>query len=348
MGEKKRGDIDAWLARPDPKTAIVLIYGPDRGLVAERARAFATKTGLPLDDPFSVVRMDAAELDRDEGRLIDEARTVPMFSDRRLLWLRNAGTQKGLAEAVKLLCAEPPRDAVLLIEAGELRKGAPLRAAVEQAAAGMAIACYEDEQKDLDSLIDDELFKAGLRIGMEARQLLRRSLGGDRLATRGEIEKLVLYTHGKSEVESADIAALGGDATGLSTDDTLDALLEGKLDAFDQLFSRNATNAGQASTLLSAALRQFQTLHALSAQAGPGGRNAASAVASARPPIFFARKRVFEQALARWSGEGLERALGRIQTAVLATRRRPELGLALVRQALMGLAVESARLAARR
>ena len=81
------------------------------------------QTGLPLDDPFSVVRIDAAEIEADQGRLIDEARTVPMFSPKRLLWVRNAGAQKGLAEQVKLLCAEPPGDAVVLIEAGDLKKG---------------------------------------------------------------------------------------------------------------------------------------------------------------------------------------------------------------------------------
>ena len=60
MAQKKAHEVDNWLARPDPKAAIVLIYGPDRGLVAERARAFAEKTGLPLDDPFTVVRLEGA------------------------------------------------------------------------------------------------------------------------------------------------------------------------------------------------------------------------------------------------------------------------------------------------
>ena len=90
MAQKKAYEVDAWLSRPDRAHAIVLIYGPDRGLVAERARAFAVATGLPLDDPFSVVRLDASEIERDQGRLLDEARTVPMFSARRLLWVRNA------------------------------------------------------------------------------------------------------------------------------------------------------------------------------------------------------------------------------------------------------------------
>ena len=100
MAQKKAHEVDGWLARPDAAIKIVLLYGPDRGLVSERAKLFAGKTGLPPDDPFSVVRLDASEVEQQPGRLIDEARTVPMFSDRRLVWVRNAGTGKALSEDV--------------------------------------------------------------------------------------------------------------------------------------------------------------------------------------------------------------------------------------------------------
>jgi DNA polymerase-3 subunit delta len=131
MAQKKAHEVDAWLRRPDPSTPIILLYGPDRGLVSERARSCATTTGLPLDDPFTVIKLDASDIEQQPGRLVDEARTIPMFSERRLIWIRNAGQQKGLADEVKLLLAEPPRDAIVLIEAGELKKGAALRTTVE-------------------------------------------------------------------------------------------------------------------------------------------------------------------------------------------------------------------------
>ena len=239
MAQKKGYEVDGWLSPPGDQP-IVLIYGPDRGLVAERARAFALRTGLPLDDPFSVVRLDAAEIESDAGRLLDEARTVPMFSARRLLWVRNASAQKRLADEVKLLLAEPPRDAIVLIEAGELKKGAPLRAAVEASKAGMALPCYADEARDIDTVIDGELRKAGMTLTQEARQALRRNLGGDRLASRGEIEKLMLYAHGSREIGLEDVEAMTGDVSGLSVDDAVDLMLDGRIDEFDAIFTRQS------------------------------------------------------------------------------------------------------------
>ena len=346
MAQKKAYEVEGWLRRPPENVSIVLIYGPDRGLVSERARSFAEKTGLPLDDPFSVVRLDAGEAERDQGRLLDEARTVPMFSSRRLLWVRNAGAQKSLADDVKALSAEPPRDAMILIEAGDLKKGAPLRSAVEGSAIGMALPCYGDEDRDIDSVIDDELGKSGMGIAMEARGALRRNLGGDRLATRGEIAKLALYAHGKREIELEDVLALTGDVSGLSVDEAVDAMLDGRIDDFDQSFTRQSLSGSQSYLVLAAAIRQMQALHLM--RAGMKERGAASVVASAKPPVFFARRKLVERVLERWSTEALQRGLARLQAAVLATRQRPDLAVEIARQALLGIAVEGARLSSRR
>lgn len=345
MAQKKAFEVDSWLARPDQAISIVLLYGPDRGLVAERARTFAARTGLALDDPFTVVRLDAGEIDREEGRLLDEARTVSMFSERRLLWIRNAGAQKRLADGVKLLTAEPPRDAIILIEAGELKKGVGLRSAVEEAKTGMALPCYGDEDRDIDGVIDGELSKAGMTMTAEARQALRANLGGDRLASRGEIEKLLLFAHGSREITLQDVDALSGNVSGQTLDDAVDAVLEGRVERFDAIFTRYCQDgSGQAFQALAAAMRQFQTIQAMRGAVESGRHNAAGAVAAQRPPVFFARRKLIEKTVERWNGAALTRALARLQAAVLQTRRRPDLSTALARQALLGIAIESARL----
>lgn len=344
MAQKKAYEVDGWLARPDPRISIVLLYGPDRGLVAERARAFAGKTGLKLDDPFSVMRLDAGEIDRDEGRLLDEARTVSMFAERRLLWLRNAGAQKRLADDIKLLVAEPPRDAIILIEAADLKKGVGLRAIVEGAASAMALPCYADGDKDIDAVVDAELSKAGMTMAHDARQALRRNLGGDRLASRGEIEKLMLYASGTGEITLEDVKAMTGDVSGQSFDDAVDSLLEGKVADFDAVFTRHCQGgSSQAFLVLSAAMRQFQAIRAMRGAVESGRQNASGAVAAQRPPIFFTRRGLMERAVDRWNSDSLARALARLQAAILHTRQRPELATALARQALLGLAIESAR-----
>ncbi len=343
MAQKKAHEVDGWLGRPDPGARIVLIYGPDRGLVSERAKRFAAATGLPLDDPFSVVKLSAAVLDAEPGRLVDEARTVPMFAAQRLIWVLDAGAEKGFAESVKALLDTPVQDAVVLIEAGDLKKGSALRATVEAAGAAMALPCYADDARGIDRLIDEELARAGLSISLDARQLLKSALGGDRLATRAELEKLTLYCAGGSRVEAEDVRLATGDVSAMSADSAVDAVLAGRIADFDSAFSQ-LMGSGVAPFLpLAAALRQFQALMLLRQGMDRDRKSAAAAVAGARPPVFFTRRALVENSLKSLPVEAMARAAERINAAILETRRRPDLARAVARQALLATAIESNR-----
>lgn len=343
MAQKKAHEVDGWLSRPDPDVRIVLVYGPDRGLVSERAKRFAAATGLPLDDPFSVVKLSASSLDADPGRLVDEARTVPMFAARRLIWVLDAGADKDFADAVKALLDTPAGDAVVLIEAGDLKKSSALRAAVEAGAGAMALPCYADDARGLDRLIDEELARAGLSISLDARQLLKSALGGDRLATRAELEKLTLYCAGGSRVEVEDVRLATGDVSAMTADSAVDAVLAGRIADFDSAFA-HLMGSGVAPFLpLAAALRQFQTLMLLRQGMDRDRKSASAAVAAARPPVFFTRRTLVENALKNLSMEACARAAERISSAILETRRRPDLARAVARQALLATAIESNR-----
>ena len=69
----------------------------------------------------------------------------------------------------------------------------------------------------------------------------------------------------------------------------------------------------------------------------------ASAVATARPPIFFARKKLVETALQRWTTQSCARAIERLQRTVLESRRNAPLAIAIIRQSMIALAAEAAR-----
>lgn len=344
MAQKKANEVEAWLARPQGAFPVVLLYGPDRGLVSERAKKLVVGWNVPLDDPFAVVRLDAAELDGAPGRLLDEARTVPMFSDRRLIWVRNAGAQKQLADEIaQLVDDDTVTGTSVVIEAGELRKGAALRTTVEKAQAAMALPCYPDEGRSIEALIDEEMARSGVAIAPEARAMLRLNLGGDRLASRMELEKLALYAMDKGRIEAEDVELLTGDVSANGTDDAVDAVMAGNGPAFERAYARLLTAGSAPFLVLSSAMRLLHQLQVLRATMDAQGKPPAAVVASARPPIFFGRRRLFEDALRSWSLPLIARGLERLQAAVLATRRRPELASEITRQALLGLLVDAAR-----
>ena len=343
MAQKKAHEVDSFLKRLDRSYPIVLLYGPDKGLVSERADLFIALTGLAKDDPFAVIRLDADVIQAEPGRLSDEANAISMFGGERLIWVRNAAGQKGLADAVAHLAKMPPVATFILIEAGDLKKGAGLRGMVEQSASAMALPCYSDDARGIDSTIDDMLTRNQLQITLDARNLLKESLGGDRLATRAELEKICLYAHGRERITVEDVRDIIGDVSATSYETIVDAMMIGNMTDFAHAFDRVVGTGSSSFLILSSAIRQFQSLQTLRYGMETDGRNAGAAVATARPPVFFARKKLVETALQRWTTASCARAIERLQRTVLESRRNAALSVPIIRQSMIALAFEAAR-----
>lgn len=343
MAQLKAHEFDRYLNAASANHRLFLVYGPDRGLVSERAARLAERGGARMDDPFSVIRLDADDLRGDPGRLADEVNSIGLFGGQRLVWLRGAGNDRTLATSVAAIVDHIADDITVIIEAGEQKKGATLRKVVEEAPKALAVPCYADDSRNIQALIDEELASAGLRITPLARERLIEALGGDRLASRGELRKLALYCHGSGQVAEEDVIASVGDASALSIDDAVDALLNGDPLALDQALQRIVASKTAVFTVLLAALRQFQVLDTLKAEMAASGRAASQVMATNGRQIHFRRKPAVEAALAAWQSAPLAQALDHLHRTVLEMRRRPDLEDDIARQALLAVALRSAR-----
>src|SRR5579871_3844614 len=201
----KPSEVDSFVARPDPKRPVVLVFGPDSGLVSERANALIKSAVDDVNDPFALARLDGEDLSAEPTRLVDEAQTISMFG-KRAVWVK-AGS-RNIAAAVEPLLALPAFECRVVIEAGDLRRNAPLRAIIEKAKNAAALPCYEDNELARGRLIDGEMREAGLTLAPDARAMLIPLLGGDRQASRSEITKLAMYAQGQDQVTVEDIAAV--------------------------------------------------------------------------------------------------------------------------------------------
>src|SRR3954470_10651331 len=92
----KTSEAASFVTRPDPARAVVLVFGPDAGLVSERADAIVRASVDDPADPFALVRLAGDALPSDPARPIDTATTVPLFGGRRAIRVR-AGSRNIVA-----------------------------------------------------------------------------------------------------------------------------------------------------------------------------------------------------------------------------------------------------------
>src|SRR5512139_65032 len=333
-------DIDSFLARPDSGRPIILLYGPDAGLVRERADALIASAIDDPNDPFSLVRLDGDELSAEPSRLVDEAMTVPLFGGRRAIRVR-AGSGS-FASGVDTLAEMSIRDCRIVIEAGELRPESPLRKACERAKTAVAIGCYPDTERDLAKLMEDELRLAGLRIAQDARGALMSFLGGDRQASRNELRKLTLYAHGKGEITLDDVMAVVADASELKLDPIVDGAFAGRPDIVESEFAKAMIAGTYPGVIISAAQRQAAWLHK-SALAVADGTPVTAVLDGGFPRLHFSRKAAVETALRNLSVARLTAIIEQLATAALDTRKQPALAAAIAQRALMSIAANARR-----
>src|SRR6516164_3895838 len=331
-------EIDAFLARPDAGRPIILLYGPDAGLVRERADALIASAIDDPNDPFSMVKVDSDELSAEPSRLVDEAMTVPLFGGRRAIRVR-AGS-RSFASGIDTLAEMNVRDCRIVIEAGELRPESPLRKACEKAKTAVAIGCYPDTERDLAKLMEDELRLASLRIAQDARAALMSFLGGDRQASRNELRKLTLYAHGKGEVTLDDVMAVVADASELKLDPIVDGAFAGKPDVVKSEFAKAMVAGTYSGVIISAAQRQAAWLHK-SALAVAEGTPIPAVLEGGFPRLHFSRKAAVEVALRNFSAGRLAGIIEQLATAALDTRKQPALAAAIAQRTLMAIAANA-------
>jgi DNA polymerase III subunit delta len=337
----KPADIDAFAAKPDPARPIVLVCGPDAGLVRERVEALVKSAVDNPDDPFSLARIDGDALADQPSRLVEEAHTIPLFGGRRAVWVK-AGT-RNYAGAVEALIASPPGgDCRVVIEAGDLKKTAPVRALCEKSPAAAVLACYADTERDLARLIDEEMRAAGLSIAPDARTLLISLIGGDRRASRNEVQKLALYAGQNRRVEVDDILAVTADASALALDALVDSALTGKPADVEIHFGKARAAGTNPGAIVSAALRQTIQLHKARLGIDAGG-NIERAMYAFVPPVHFRRRPAVEAALNAWTAPRLEKIIAQLAEAALDSRRRAGLAEAIVERAMLSIAQQARR-----
>ena len=330
--------IERFLRSPDPKTPVVMIYGPDEGLVRERSASLIQSVLDDPNDPFRLSDLAADQVKSDPAILVDEARALCLMGGRRVVRVRQAGD--ALRAACKSLLELDAIDALVVLECGDLGRASSLRKQVEQASNAAAIPCYRDEGRDLGNLIDRLLKERGLRPDGEAKTYLIEHLGGDRAVTRAELDKLALFVDASAETPKTigfdDVAGVVGDSAAVGLDDLAHATTLGNSKAVDRCLNR-LLGEGQAPVRLIRTLLNHVTRLRRLALLIDRGETVDRAISQARPPIHFRRKADVKTSLRRWNGARLQSAQARLLSAEMACKTSGQPDALLCREALFSI-----------
>jgi DNA polymerase III subunit delta len=327
--------IAEFLRRPDPEIRAVLFYGPDAGLARERAETIARRICPDLNDPFRVADLSPSVLATDPARLADETAQLSLTGGERIVRVRGAGDILG--KLFSEFLEQAPGEALVVVEAGDLPSRSALRRAFEAARRGAAVGCYPDTPRDLAAVIRESLTEHQITASRDATLFLVEHLGGDRLLTRSELEKLTLYAGDGGRVELEDARLAVSDTAGLELDDAVMATAEGDAARLERVLDRVFREGESPVSVIRALLRHLQRLHLLAIRLSAGA-SLEEVLRTARPPIFFKQQESFKRQLVRWTEARLRPQLDRIAKAELNMKTTGLPAETICREAMLALA----------
>lgn len=351
MTALKPSEVPAFLERPRDGIVCALIYGPEQGLVHERASVLARNVAGDLSDPWRVANLSDEDAS-DAATLTDEAAAQSFLGGRRVIRIRSTNARTAAAVSSLLKSAEAgglPGAGLVVIEAGDLKKSSALRKACETSSAAVTVPCYPEGARDTMDAIRRQCADEGLSLTNEAVTLLSAALGEDRGLLRQEVEKLILYMGPRSvrgetplEITADDVRACLSDAPQEDSFAIASLALSGNRKALSAaLAEAEAAGVSVISLLRLAQMRVLRLMPAAAAMAG--GEPAPAAIKRIKPPVFFSEQDAVKRQLEAWSLSRLERAATALYEAEGACKTTGAPDQAIAENVLMRLAIGASR-----
>ena len=341
----KGAAVASFTKRPDPKARAVLLFGPDAGLVRERAEQIARTIVADLADPFRVADISPEAIKEDPAKLADEAAAISMLGGRRVVRVRGAGND--IAAAVENMLEDPKGDGLVVIEAGELDGKSKLRKLCEGAENAAAIACYHEEGAELGRTISDTLAQNGVKASGDVLEWLAERLGGDRAITRSELDKLALYAGKGAAITLDDCRAVIGDSADIDLDDVIRATALGNLADLERAYGRVSSEGDSPIGILRMTARHFLRLQSVQADIARG-LSADAAMNKLWPKVFYKEVGPFKTQLVRWPQPRIVKALERLLDAEIQCKSSGGMPSELITQRCLMSLANMAAVAARR
>ncbi|MCI5060100.1 MAG: DNA polymerase III subunit delta [Alphaproteobacteria bacterium] len=331
--------IEPFVRSPDPKARVILVYGPDAGLMRERVKTMGLTIVEDLNDPFNAVTLGADILNDDPARLSDEAKAMSMMGGGRLIRIESGGDK--LTALIKEYLEDPSAENLVIIEAGELGPRSSLRKACEAAKNAAALPCYVEDERSVSNLIRDMVRDAGYRIDADATHWLAANITGDRAKARGEIEKLITYIGPKPEnagstIRLEDVQSCCGEAGAVSLDDLTYAVAGADTGKAMNSFHRLIAEGVPEIVILRTLQNHFRRLHYTHSQMSEG-QSVDQAVKALQPPIFFKFENAFKGQVTKWKLPKLNLVLGKLSELEAQTKMTGSPVQTLCAQAILSI-----------
>lgn len=203
---------------------LILLYGAESYFIETGLQLIRNAVVLPENRDFNLTQFQGREFKA--GVVIEQARTFPVFSERRLVIIKNI--HEASAEQLDGLLTyleDPVPETVLLMTAEKIDARRKFYQILKKT--GKTFEFKKIYENQLPSFVRELAKSSNVTLTGEGLKLFCKRVGTNLVEVQGELEKLVGYLGERDIADENDVAAIVSDTRIESIFDLTDALGEG-------------------------------------------------------------------------------------------------------------------------
>lgn len=236
---------------------LILLYGQESYFIEEGLRSIRNAVVLQADRDFNLTQFYGRDFKANE--VVEQARTFPVFSERRLVIIKNlheasAGQLDGLLSYLE----DPVPETVLLLTAEKIDARRKLYQLLKKN--GTVIEFKKIYDNQLPSFVRELAKSSDMTLTGGALKLFCKRVGTNLVEVQGELEKLVGYLGERDLADESDVAAIVSDTRIESVFDLTDALGQGDSSTALKLLDRLLAEGQAPLMVLAMMIRHFRQM----------------------------------------------------------------------------------------
>jgi DNA polymerase III subunit delta len=294
-----------------------LLYGENVGLKKDiRDLIINTK-----NEKAEYVTFYENDILSDEENFYNSFYSGSLFSNKKIITINNCSDK--ITKHIENIFDKNLEDVLLIIYSDILQKKSKLRNLFEKSKKAICIACYLDNERDLQNIMINELNKSKINLSREIINLVVEKSNYDRNNLKNEIEKIKSYSHNQNKINLEDIKYLINFSGEYKSDILVNECLSGNIFQYKKVLYEFYSNTINQIYLLRILSNKVHRLLNIKKEENDYS-NMDSLLNSAKPPIFWKDKEIVKKHLKIWKRNRLKKVISEINETELLCKKYPQ------------------------
>ena len=303
------------------KQNFFLVYGENDGLKKEVIQDLQKNLKGNID------HCDEAQILMDKEIFYEKIFNQSLFDKEKIIIINRCSEK--IYELIENILEKDISDTKIILNANILEKKSKLRNLFEKNKELIVIPTYKDTSIGLLEIARKFFYNYKISISQEAINLLVSRCNGDRGHLKSELDKVLIYMHGKKNINLEEIYKLTNLSENISINELVDNSLSKNYQKTSEIINESSYKLDDGIIILRTFLQRAKRLLNIY-EKQDNNVNFDSLINDYKPPIFWKDKPVVKRQLENWSKSKIKDLINNINKTETYLKTNSSISLMLV------------------